>query len=89
MIAPDLPDAVALSAHLVVPEALKPGRSELGVSDGVLDIPVPQIGLQAAGIDALVRKRETTCVPQHVGMDREIKAGHDAVQRVLGQSGHG
>jgi len=44
----------------------------------VLDIPVPQVGLQAAGIDALVRKREATGVPQHVGMDRETKAGHDA-----------
>ena len=68
----------AQSAHLVVPETLEPGRSELGVFNGVLDIPVPQVGLQAAGIDALIRKRETTGVPQHVRVHRKIELSRDA-----------
>ena len=52
----------AQSAHLVVPETLEPGRSELGVSNGVLDIPVPQVGLQAAGIDASIGELEAASV---------------------------
>ena len=68
----------AQSAHLVVPETLEPGRSELGVSDGVLDIPVPQVGLQAAGIDALVGEMKTARVPQHVRMNQEVDLGCNA-----------
>src|SRR5262249_38569488 len=33
----------------------------------MLDVPVPQVGLQATGIDAFVRKRETTGVPHMWG----------------------
>jgi hypothetical protein len=80
--------AGALSAHLVVPESLEPGRSELGVSDGVLDIPVPQVGLQAAGIDALVRKRKTAGMPQHVRVNQETEAsGNTQPGNQLAESG--
>ena len=39
---------------------------------------MPQIGLQATGIDALVRKCEAAGMPKHVRMDRELEPGGNA-----------
>ena len=42
----------------LAPEILEPGRRQFGVFHCVLDVPVPEISLQAAGIVALVRQGE-------------------------------
>ena len=61
-----------------MPEVLEAGRRQLGVAHRVLDVAVAQIGLQRAGIDAVIGELEAACVPQHVRMDRETEAGRDA-----------
>jgi hypothetical protein len=58
----------------ILPEVLKPIRRQLGVSHRVLDVLVPEIVLQRAGIDALVRQLETAGVSEHVWMERLVMA---------------
>src|SRR5262249_32009215 len=53
---------------LILPPALEPGRCQFGISDRVLDVLVPEIGLQRPGIPASIRLVETASVPQHMGV---------------------
>jgi hypothetical protein len=57
---------------------LESRRREFRVPDRVLDILVPEVGLQRPGIDALVRQVEPARVPKHVGMDRKGELGGNA-----------
>ena len=50
--------------------SLEAGRRQLGVAHGVLDVAVPEIGLQRPGIDAVIGELEAAGVPQHVGVDQ-------------------
>ena len=62
------------SPYLVPPEPFKSIRRKLGIPDGVLNIPVPKVGLQGPSIHAVVRQLETTGMSEHVGMDLDLKA---------------
>jgi hypothetical protein len=53
----------------VPPEPFEPVGSQLGVPDGMLNVPVPEIRLQGARILPGIRERKATGVPQHVRVD--------------------
>jgi hypothetical protein len=59
----------------IAPEILETRRRQLRVPAGVLDVLVAEIGLQRAGIDAVVSELVAAGVPQHVGMDDDVEAG--------------
>jgi hypothetical protein len=42
----------------VTPEILEPGRRQLGVAHSMLDVLVPEVGLQRAGVVTIVRELE-------------------------------
>lgn len=56
------------AASLIPPKILEPAVRELRVAHGVLDAAVPEVCLQRAGIDAIVRELKTAGMPQHVRM---------------------
>src|SRR5262245_10018602 len=60
---------------LILPPALEPGRCQFGISDRVLDVLMPEIGLQRARIPASVRLVETASVPQHVRVRLDLEPG--------------
>src|SRR5262245_64345018 len=60
---------------LILPPALEPGRCQFGISDCVLDVLVPEIGLQRPRIPASVRLVETAGMPQHVRVRLDLKPG--------------
>ena len=49
----------------------KPLKRELGVADGVLNIPVTEVVLKGPRVDALVRQLVSGRVRQHVRVNRE------------------
>ena len=51
---------------LIPPKIFEPAGRKLRVAHGVLDGSVPEVRLQRAGIDAIVRELETAGMPQHV-----------------------
>ena len=53
----------------ILPEIPEPRRTQLGVPDRVLDIPVTKVLLDRASIVALVRELISACVAQHMRMD--------------------
>ena len=57
----------------VTPEFLEPRRRKLSVPDRVLNVLVPEIGLERAGVMARVRESEPASVSEHVGvyLDRQ------------------
>ena len=59
----------------VPPEILKPRRRQLSVAHGVLDVAVAKIGLQGAGVVALVGQCVTTGVSEHVRVRLEAQLG--------------
>jgi hypothetical protein len=59
----------------VLPKPLKSIRRQGGVARGVLDVAVSQIGLQRAGIVAVVRELVATGVSKHMGMGFDAKIG--------------
>src|SRR5271169_4231194 len=63
-----------IAAASVSPEILEPIRRQLRVPDRMLDIAMAQVGLQGAGIMALVGQRETAGVPKHVRVCLELEA---------------
>jgi hypothetical protein len=69
-----------------VPEqALKAGWREFGISHCVLDRLVPQIALDGARIDAVVRQFVTAAMPQHVRVNfhgEPGSAGHTLHHRL-------
>src|SRR5262249_6951821 len=60
---------------LILPPALEPGRCQFGISHRVLDVLVPEIGLQRPRIPASVRLVETASVPQHVRVRLDLERG--------------
>src|ERR1700704_6590391 len=63
------------SQRSVPPEVFEPVRRKLAISNRVLDVLMPEIMLQAAGIDALVGQLVAAAVPEHVRMDWERNLG--------------
>ena len=71
----------AAYAGLIAPEILEARRRELRIAHGMLNVLVPEIGLQRARIDAVVRQLVAARMPQHVRVNREVEAGCDAQTR--------
>src|SRR5262245_46103946 len=67
-----------LAGRSVVPEVLEPGRRQLGVAHRVLDVAVPEISLQRAGIDAPIGQLVPASVSQHMRMNWKVELGRDA-----------
>jgi hypothetical protein len=66
---PRMPTAPPASTKgLLTPEILEPGRRQFGVADGMLDVPVAEIGLQRPRVVALIGERIPAGVPQHMRM---------------------
>ena len=65
-------------AGSVLPEVFEARRRHLGVAHRVLDVFVPEIGLQGAGVDALVGQLIPASVPQHVRVHWEFELCGDA-----------
>src|SRR5262245_23658234 len=60
---------------LILPPALEPGRCQLAIPDGVLDVLVPEVCLQAARIVALVRELVAAGMAEHMGMHFDLEPG--------------
>src|SRR5262245_41966245 len=60
---------------LILPPALEPGRCQLAIPDGVLDVLVPEVRLQAARIVTLVRELVAAGVPQHMRVRLDLEPG--------------
>ena len=60
---------------LVLPPTLEPGRCQLGVTDGVLDVLVAQIRLQRARVLAGIGEREAAGMAQHVRVGLDLEPG--------------
>jgi len=56
------------------PEVLKPSRTQLGVSDRMLDVLMTQVRLQGASVMPPVRQCVPAGVTQHVGVNDEVEA---------------
>lgn len=69
----------------VSPEVAEARGRQLGVTHSVLDVAVPEIGLQGARVVPLVGQRVATGVPQHVRVRLEGQLGLPA--RPLNHSG--
>ena len=63
-------------APLLPPKVLEASRAQFRVPNGVLDVPVPEVGLQAARIMPLVGQGEPAGMPEHVRMSWEAQAGN-------------
>jgi len=59
------------------PEVLKSIRRKFGVTHRMLDVLVPEVGLQRAGIDAVVCELEAAGMSQHVRVQLKFEAGGD------------
>jgi len=62
-------------AGSVLPEIREAVRRQLGVAHRMLDVLVPEIGLERAGVVTLVGELESAGVSKHVQMDRERHLG--------------
>ena len=63
---------------LVPKEPLEPIRRQGGVPRRVLNIPMPEIGLERAGIDPIVCKLKPRRMAQHMGVRLNAEFGCDA-----------
>lgn len=63
--------ASLIPSWLLTPQSLEPRGVGGRVANGVLDVAVPQVILDQAGVCALVGQRKTTGVPEHVRMRSE------------------
>ena len=59
------------------PEILEPRRRQFGVAHRVLDIAVPEVGLQRARVVPLVGQGVAAGVPEHVRVRLEAELGLD------------
>ena len=59
----------------VPPKVLEPVGRHFGVSDGVLNVLVPEVVLQGARVVAIVGEFEPTGMAKHVWVDREWHLG--------------
>jgi hypothetical protein len=72
------------------PKAFEPRWRQLGVAHRVLDVLVPEIGLQRPRVVALIGQRITAGVPQHMRVDLEANLGFVAgAGQQLGKAGRG
>ena len=53
----------AAALHLVLPEPVEPVGAQLGVAHCVLDVLVPEVVLERAGIVACIRQGMAAAVP--------------------------
>ena len=65
---------------LIPPKPLEPLRREFGVAHGVLDVLVPEVVLDRAGVVAVVRELVPAAVAEHVGMDGKPNADSSPVR---------
>ena len=63
---------------LLSPEVLEPVGRQLGVANGMLDVLVPQIGLQRPRVMPFVGQRIAAGMAQHVRMYLDVELGRDA-----------
>jgi hypothetical protein len=63
---------------LLSPKVPEPCRRQLRVSHRVLNVSVPEIGLQRPSIVSGIGQRIATGMPQHVGMNPELEARLEA-----------
>ena len=64
-----------MDSPLIPPELLEPVRRQLGVANGVLDVPMPHVVLNGSGIMPLPRQVEPGRMAQHMRMDWESNVG--------------
>jgi hypothetical protein len=76
VLAATVPDRNAVR-RLFPPEIPEPHRSQFGVPHGVLNVLVPEVGLERPRVVPLVGKCVPACVPQHVWVDLEGQLGTD------------
>jgi hypothetical protein len=62
---------------LIPPEILEPPRRQRRIASRILDIAVPQVGLERPGIDPVVCQLEAAGMPQHVGVRLDTQLGDD------------
>jgi hypothetical protein len=61
---------------LIVPEVGKPMGRQRRVTNGMLNIAMPQVLLDGPGIHAFVGEIKTAGMPEHMGMNRKRQARH-------------
>jgi hypothetical protein len=61
----------AKQTSVASPKILESVGRHFGVSDGVLDVLVPEVVLQGSRIVTIIGELEPTGMAQHVGVDRE------------------
>jgi len=59
----------------VPPKVLEPVGRHFGVSDGVLNVPVPEVVLEGARVVAIICELEPTGMAKHVRVDGEWHLG--------------
>ena len=64
---------MSVRMRLIPPKILETPRRQLGISHGVLDVLVTEVGLKRPRVVALRRQCETAGVPQHVWMRLETE----------------
>jgi len=94
------PGVILCSSRLpsVLPPSFEPGWCQLGVANRVLDVLVPEVGLERARVPAGIRLVESTGVSKHVGVGFDLepsslassanellKVGHCHWRSALGQ----
>src|SRR5262245_25266611 len=67
-------DSIKLDV-LILPPALEPGRRQFGISDRVLNVLVPEIGLQRPRIPASVRQLVAAGVAEHMRVRLDLEPG--------------
>ena len=70
--------SASYSPHSVLPEITKPLGCQVRVAYRVLNMAVPEILLNGAGIDTFVREVKATRMAEHVRMDRKRELGVEA-----------
>jgi hypothetical protein len=70
----------------VPPQPFESDRREVGITDRVPYVFVAEVGLDCAGIDAIVGHLEAAGMSQHMGMDREAQVGPNAKNKKFFQA---
>lgn len=62
---------------LVFPEIFEACGCQFGIPNGVMNILVAEIGLQGAGVGAVISELEAAGVPKHMRVYQELEFGCD------------
>jgi hypothetical protein len=62
---------------LIPPEILEPTRCQRRIAGRILDIAVPEVGLQRPCIDPVVRQLKAAGVAEHMGVHLDAQVGDD------------